>query len=65
MEVFREIKLVGFVDWVWFVFYLKRDEFSNKLDLNRYYPNLEKLIIDRNRAHAVDSAISKMKKDKV
>lgn len=29
----REIKTVGFLNWCWFVFYLKRDEHSHKLNI--------------------------------
>ena len=57
--IIQEIKAVGFIDWWWFVVYLKRDEFSNKLDLNRYYPNLVKLNKDRARAHRIDGLINK------
>ena len=49
-----EIRLVGLLDWLWFVVYLKRDEFSHKLSLNKYYPDLDGLVLDRTRAHNLD-----------
>lgn len=57
MRSYREIRAVGLIDWLWFVVWLKRDEFSHKLDLSRYYPDLDKLVIDRNRAHEIADLI--------
>ncbi len=53
-----EIKLLGIRDWVWFVIILKRNEFSHKLDLNKYYPDLKRLNRDRARAHNIDHLLS-------
>jgi hypothetical protein len=52
---------VSFLDWLWFVFYLRCDEFSDKLDLINYLAKgkgLSQLQRDRNRAHKVDMALS-------
>jgi hypothetical protein len=51
-----EIKLVGVRNW--FVIILKRNEFSHKLDLNKYYPDLKRLNRDRTRAHNIDHLLS-------
>jgi len=52
---------VKFTDWLWFVFYLRCDEFSQKLTI-AYYPfsmaGYNKMISDRARAHRVDFALS-------
>lgn len=53
----KEIRLVGLRDWLWFVFWLKRDEFSHKLGVFRYYPNMIKLARDRKRSHEIDIKI--------
>lgn len=53
-----EINLLGISDWVWFVIILKRNEFSHKLDLNKYYPDLKRLNRDRARAHNIDHLLS-------
>lgn len=56
---FKEISTVGICDWFWFVLYLRRNEFSPKLDLFRYYPDkMNKLVVDRNRAHKIDMEFS-------
>lgn len=57
MKWLREIRKVGLRDWLWFVVWLRRDEFSRKLDLDRYYLDLERLFRDRNRAHRLDMEI--------
>lgn len=57
----HEIRLVGLLDWVWFVVWLRRNEFSNRLCLSRYYPDLDRLLRDRNRAHAIAEAIAQGK----
>ena len=56
----KEIKKVGFRDWVWFVVYLRRDESSDKLDIGNYYPAHgweQKLLHDRSRAHHIEFEI--------
>ena len=57
MKWIREIRKVGLRDWLWFVVWLRRNEFSAKLTLSRYYPDMEKLVHDRNRAHRLDMEI--------
>jgi len=57
MRWVREIRKVGLRDWLWFVVWLRRNEFSQKLDLNRYYPDMERLARDRNKAHRLDMEI--------
>lgn len=57
----QEIRKVGIVDWVWFVIWLRRDEFSEKLDIFKYYPDMEKLMRDRDRAHRIDSELENVK----
>jgi hypothetical protein len=66
MKWLREIRKVGFVDWLWFVFILKRDEFSPKLDMLKYVKNssdkigMAELVRDRDRAHKIDLALSEL-----
>ena len=60
MKWYAEIKLVGFRDWCWWVFYLKRNEFSYKLSLFRWYKkknNWVKLSQARNRAHRLEELL--------
>lgn len=40
MNWLREIRAVGISDWLWFVVWLRRDEYSRRLDLSRYYPDM-------------------------
>ena len=55
----REISLVGIIDWVWFVLWMRRDEFSDRLDILHYYPGkMWELERDRRRAHEIDHIIS-------
>ena len=63
MKWLREIRKVGLRDWLWFVVWIRRDEFSRKLDLNRYYPDMERLVRDRNRAHRLDMEIGAQRKN--
>ena len=76
MKFITEIKKIGLIDWVWFVIYLKRNEFSPKLSLgNIYIKNsnhgflkkdgthqkwFAKLIKNRNRAHKIDDILEKI-----
>ena len=53
MKILKEIKVVGLFNWIWFVFYLNRDEFSPKL--RRWnYTDMDKLMKDREKAHNID-----------
>lgn len=63
MKWIREIKAVGIRDWLWFVVYLRRNEFSHKLTLNKYlknYVGLQHLDLyeQRQRAHRIDEILS-------
>jgi hypothetical protein len=49
-------------DWIWFVFVLRGDEFSEKLSIGRYafcpqLGGIDGLARDRNRAHKIDNAL--------
>lgn len=60
-NMIKEIKRVGFNNWFWFVFILKRNEFSSKLNMNHYPFGQQGSIQccrDRSRAHLIDSALS-------
>lgn len=55
-----EIRAVGIIDWVWFVFWLGRDEFNPKLDLWYNFHSgvtVDKMYKDRKRAHRIDMAL--------
>ena len=69
----KEIKAVGLWDWLWFCVYLRRNEFSPKLGIRRYfyryyrgygyddYTWLKKLSSDRNRAHEILNKLDDLK----
>ena len=59
--LFDEILAVGIIDWLWFVFYLNRNEFSPKLDLFCYKGTNAQLSAARKRAHRVDEKLSELK----
>ena len=60
-KVFKEIRKIGIKNWIWFVLYLKRDEFSYKLGVDWYYPdNLTQLLPDRDRAHELNTQLSEI-----
>jgi hypothetical protein len=67
MNWIKEIRKVGIIDWIWFVIYLRRNEFSNKLNLSRYYTRYGALkyppflIKDRQKAHEIDLALMDLK----
>jgi hypothetical protein len=70
LKIFKEIKAVGFKDWLWFVFILKRNEFSSKLKINvsRIIENpilidveLKKVAKLRNKAHKIDLKLGDLK----
>lgn len=56
----KEIKTVGLKDWCWFVLYLRRNEFHEKLSLHFFYKKYgysdyqRYLIRARQRAHDID-----------
>lgn len=33
-KIYKEIKLIGLFNWIWFVLYLKRNEFSVRLNMS-------------------------------
>lgn len=65
---YLEIQTVGFRNWLWFVWYLDRNEFSHKLGLERYKffggygYDTYKLLRDRSRANDIDNALSDINK---
>lgn len=58
---FKEIRAVGFIDWLWFVMWLKRDEFSRKLDLFMF-DDPKECVKQRNRAHHIDCSLYDLNK---
>ena len=54
MKWLREIRKVGLRDWLWFVVWLHRNEFSPKLGIERYWGRMYECIRDRDRAHRLD-----------
>lgn len=65
-----EIKTIGFIDWLWFVIFLKRDEFNPKLSLSSYYfkytrDKYDNIVLrcinSRKRAHDIDCALREMR----
>jgi len=65
IKIFKEIKAVGLPNWIWFVVYLKRDEFSENLRLSKYAFKSKnwnyKLAKDRKLAHEIEEKLSKIK----
>lgn len=62
LKQIKEIQLVGIVDWVWFVVYLKRNIFSRKLDITRKnYKKPIALIRRRERAIAIERKLETVK----
>lgn len=61
LKYFKEIWLVGFRNWVWFVCVLKRNEFHSSLDypVNRLLSPSEtnRLVRKRNLAHRLDQVL--------
>jgi hypothetical protein len=70
MRIREEIKAVGFKDWFWFVFVLKRNEFSKKLSTMYYYKKYghnsyqHHLVKDRQRAHDIDMKLDDLPRRK-
>jgi len=56
----KEIKAVGFFDWFWFVFVLKRNSFSPKLRMMNYYPNMQRLYIHRVKARQIEETLNRL-----
>lgn len=59
----KEIRAVGLWDWVWFVWFLGRDEFSRKLDVYNYSfdaAGSNKCYKDRQRAHRIDLVLMEL-----
>jgi hypothetical protein len=53
-KAWEEMKKVGFSDWYWFNFVIKRNEFHPSLELRNYtwkYRGFAKCIKDRDRAY--------------
>ena len=67
MKWIDEIKEVGFSDWIWFVYWIKRDEFHPRLYLGNYFyhkdlPSAQShCASDRRRAHLIDMKLTDMK----
>lgn len=62
----KEIQEIGFIDWLWFVVYLRRDDCSDKLDIMKYYDlygdqYLKPLMEDRDKAHRLDIKLRDLK----
>jgi len=64
MKWLREIRAVGILNWLWFVVYLKRDDCSPKLDIMRYYPNMDRLNRDRRMAHDIDNSLNSLRRSR-
>ena len=63
MRIFKEIKLVGLKDWLWFTLILRRNEFHKSLDLNSIDEKyLQKLAINRKKAHEIDMKLSDLQR---
>ena len=60
MKFFREIRKVGLRDWLWFVVFMRRDEFHPRLNRINYPRGREgsRCVRDRDRAHRIDKALS-------
>ena len=58
MKTLKEIKTVGLRNWCWWVFALKRNEFSPRLDLDHYWGKTrdwdKNLAKDRKLAHEIE-----------
>lgn len=57
MKWLREIRKVGLRDWLWFVVWLRRNEFSPKLGIERYWGRMRECMRDRDKAHRLDNEI--------
>jgi hypothetical protein len=63
IKIAKEIKAVGFKNWWWFVVVLKRNEFSNKLDIDLSKPfDVGKTMQQRTLAHEIDAIFSNLEK---
>ena len=68
MRLLRELRAVGIRDWVWFVLYLRRNEFSSKLNIIYWIDKgvdlpkvLHKVTQVRARAHKIDMKLKDIK----
>jgi hypothetical protein len=68
LKYFKEMRLVGFRNWVWFVVFLKRDEFhpslgyavtlgKERLTVHEFKQRTIQLVKKRNLAHQLDQAL--------
>jgi len=59
-KILTEIRSVGLLDWLWFVVWLRRNVFSDRLRVVRYWPNrLDKLHRDRRRAAIIEAKLDR------
>ena len=57
-KILTEIRSAGLRDWLWFVVWLRRDVFSDRLRLSRYWPNrLDELRRDRRCAAVIEAKL--------
>ncbi len=60
-DTLKEIKKIGFQDWLWFVVYLERDEFSSKLDPEYYDNDIEAYNYDQKRVCKIAKTLEGLK----
>lgn len=60
MKWFNEIQAVGFKDWFWFVFIIRRNEFHRSLDMDNWKGTPIELMQTRHRAHVIDDKLSSL-----
>jgi len=63
MKAFKEIRAVGFRDWLWFVVYLRRDIFSYRLSVSYVgsTQRLNELVARRDRAKRIEEKLNSVK----
>lgn len=72
IKIYKEIRKIGLKNWIFFVIYLKRDEFSPKLYLNYYLPErcktpqdfhegMERYNNAIKRAHKIEAELSEIR----
>ena len=65
--IYKEIRAVGIKDWLWFVIYLRRNEFSPKLSLGIYWKKYgstnytNNILKDRELSHEIDIKLEDVK----
>jgi len=52
-----EIQKIGLKKWIWFVLYLERDEFHEKLNIEYYFHRMDDIIPHRNLAHDISEIL--------